>query len=282
MRDPVDRLTDGLDEAQRLVLGDLSVLAHFLETDSIPELGPAEQARLLAALDPYLPASAAPHPPGLGDWLRLARGQLALFESSFWLAGLLVLFLGLSLTVIDGRELLPLAFVLLAPLLAAAGVAYAFRPETRTLGELERLTATSAVELLYARLALVLAFNLTISLLLLLLIWLEGPQVALWRLALAWLGPMLALAGLALYATLRWGSLVGTILPLGVWGGLVLLGWREAVVRATESLSPVVWLLLEINYSNPLLSGSILACLVGLGLLALAGRIVTSETQSWS
>jgi hypothetical protein len=282
MNNIVDQLTDELDEAQRQELGDLSALAHFLETDALPDPGPEEHARLLAALEPYLTVSTIPQPRRLGNWLRLARGQLVLFESSFWLSGALVLLLGLFLTIIEGRELLPLAFVLLAPLLAATGVAYAFRPETRSLGELERLTATGVVELLYVRLALVLAFNLLISLLLLLLIWLEGPQVVLWRLALVWLGPMLALAGLALYTTVRWGSLVGAILPLALWGGLALLGWREALLRAAEGMTPAAWLLLGINHSNTALISSILACLVGLGLLGLAGRTVSEERRSWN
>lgn len=282
MKDAVDRLTNGLDESQRQALGDLRRLADFLESDALPDPGKEEHTRLLAALEPYLHGSTVPQPRNLGNGLRLARGQFVLFESSFWLAGALVLLLGLIMTALDGRELLPLAFVLFAPLLAASGVAYAFRPETRTLGELERLTATSAAELLYIRLALVLAFNLLIALLLLLLIWLEGPQVTLWRLALAWLGPMLALAGLALYATLRWGSLAGTILPLCLWGSLVLLGWREALLKVAEGMRPSAWLLLEISHSDPVLIGSILACLAGPGLLLLAGRTVTGEGLSWS
>lgn len=279
---PPDQLAAGLDEAQRQALGDLSALAHFLATDPAGDPGSDERARLLAALEPYLPAPAAPPSRSLENWLRLARGQFVLFESSFWLAGALVLLLGLVLIAIDGRQLLPLVFVFLAPLLAAASVAYAFRPETRALGELERLTATGPVELLYARLALVLAFNLLLSLLLLLLVWLDGPQVVLWRLALAWLGPMLALTGLALYATFRWGSLVGTILPIGLWAGLVTLGWREAVVRGTDGLSPATWLLLEIGRSDPLLAGSLLAGIAGLVLLVLAGRTIIGETQSWN
>ncbi len=282
MKDAIDRLTDGLDKTQRQALGDLSALAHFLETDTELDPGFVEQSRLLAALEPYLPSSIASQPLRSGNWLRLARGQLVLFESSFWLAGVLILLIGLLLTAINGRELLPLAFVLLAPLLAAVGVAYAFRPETRTLGELERLTSTSPVEMLFARLALVLAFNLLISLLLLLLIWLVGPQVVLWRLVLAWLGPILALAGLALYTSVRWGSLAGVFLPLCLWGCLVLLGWREALLRVAEGMTPVAWLLLGISNSNLVLIGSILASLVGLGLLTLAGQTITSERRSWN
>jgi len=282
MNNPINKLVNGLDEDQRQSLGDLSRLAHFLETDKLPGPGKEESARLLEALEPYLPDATAPRTRPPANWLRLARSQFVLFEGSFWLSGALILLLGLLMAAVNGRELLPLAFVLLSPLLAAAGVAYAFRPETRTLGELERLTATRPVELLYTRLALVLAFNLLTSVLLLLLIWLEGSQVVLWRLVLVWLGPMLALTGLALFTTIRWGALVGTLLPLGLWGSLVLLGWREAFYHIAEGMTLTSWLLVEVSYSSPVLMGSLMASLVGMGLLILAGRSVTRGWQSWS
>lgn len=282
MKNPVDKLVNGLNENQRQELGDLSSLAQLLESDGLPDPGKEDVARLLDALDSYLPVSSAPQPHRPANWLRLSRSQFVLFEGSFWLSGALILLLGLLMAAVDGRELLPLAFVLLSPLLAAASVAYAFRPETQTLGELERLTATSPVELLYTRLALVLAFNLLVSGLLLLLIWLEGSQVVLWRLLLAWLGPMLALSGLALFTTIRWGSLVGTLLPLGVWASLVLLGWREALYHIAEGMTLTSWLLVEIGRSSPVLMGSLMACLAGLGLLILVGRSVTRGWQSWS
>jgi hypothetical protein len=282
MKNPVDKLVNGLEENQRKALGNLSNLAHFLESDGLPNPEKEEVARLLEALESYLPDSTAHQARTPANWLRLARSQFVLFEGSFWLAGASLLLLGLLMTVIDGHEVLPLALVLLAPLLSAAGVAYAFRPETRTLGDLEHLTATSPAELLYTRLALVLAFNMLISLLLLLLIWLEGPQLILWRLTLVWLGPLLALTGLALYTTIRWGSLVGIILPLGLWGSLVLLGWREVLLRKATEMTPVTWLLLEISRSDPLLMGSILACIAGIGLLILAGQVVPRMRQSWN
>jgi hypothetical protein len=282
MKNPVDRLVDGLNENQRQALGDLAPLASFLDSGTLPDPGPEERARLAASLEPYLPVSTASQPHPLSDWMRLLRSQIVFFESSFWLSGALILLLGLFMTAVDGQELLPLAFVLLAPLLAAASVAYAFRPETRTFGELERLTATSPAELLYARLALVLAFNLLIAFLLLLLIWLEGPQVLLWRLALAWLGPMLVLAGLAFYTTIRWGALAGAILPLGVWGSLVLLGWREALYHLVGGMTLSAWLFGQISCSTSVLVGCILAGLAGIGLLILSVRAAPSERLLWS
>ncbi|MEN4012119.1 MAG: hypothetical protein ROW48_08800 [Bellilinea sp.] len=282
MKNPVDKLINGLDEAQRQELGDLSSLARFLESDALPDPRKEEVARLMAALEPYLPGSSAAQSRPAAHWLRLVHSQLILFESSFWLSGVLVVLLGLFITVLDGRELLPLALVLLAPLLAVAGVAYIFRPETRTLRELERLTATAPAELLFSRLALVLAFNLLVSLLLLFLTWVEGAQVVLWRLALAWLGPMLMLAGLALYSTIRWGLLIGTLLPMISWVSLVVMGWRKAILHTAEGMTVTAWLLVEISRSNPVLIGSILACLAGTGLVILVGRSVVGERQSWS
>ncbi len=276
------RLTEGLDEAQHQELGNLRKLAQFLDSDVLPDPDAQQRARLLAALTPYLPGATATRPPGLKNWLRLARSQLVLFEKSFWLAGIFVLLLGLVIVSLDGRELLPLAFVLFSPLLATAGVAYAFRPETRTLGELERLTATGPLELFYTRLALVLGFNLLVALGLLGLIWLEGPQVALWRLALTWLGPLLTLTGLALYATIRWGALVGLLLPFGLWGSLVMLGVREALLHTAEGVTLSTWLLSGIDSSTPVLIGSMLASILGLGLLFLSGRTRTGAMRSWS
>ena len=48
MKDPDDRLTQGLDENQRQELGDLRELAQFLQEYPAPEPSPAEQACLLA------------------------------------------------------------------------------------------------------------------------------------------------------------------------------------------------------------------------------------------
>jgi len=276
------RLTEGLDEAQRQELGDLRKLALFLDSDALPNIEAQQRIRLLARLMPYLPGSVATRSPGLKTWLRLAQSQLVLFETSFWLAGLFVLLVGLFIIILDGRELLPLALLLLSPLLAAAGVAYAFRPETRTLGELERLTATGPLELLYTRLALVLGFNLLVALGLLTLIWLEGPQVALWRMTLTWLGPLLTLTGLALYATIRWGVLIGTILPLGLWGSSVMLGLREALLYTTDGITVSAWLLSRISSSMPILIGATLAAILGLGLFFIAGKAVSGERPLWN
>jgi hypothetical protein len=282
MNDDVERLTTELDSTQREALGDLDELVDLLAAyDAPPDPGPQEHARLLAALDCHLPApylrEAEPRW-NLRAWLELAWSQARLLSAPFWWASGLVLLLGLATALLEGEGLLVLTFLFLTPVLAAAGVAYAFRPETRTLWELERLTAVNPLELLYVRLLLILACDTLLSLLLLGVAWLQVPQVVLWRLLLAWLGPMLALAGTALYATVRGGPTLGAVVPLGLWGAFLLVGWWQVVQRAVEVQHVPGWLLVQVNTSPRLPLVGLLSATAGLFLFWQAGRAVAGTT----
>jgi hypothetical protein len=279
MRDNAEQLTDGLDEAQRESLGDVSRLADLLAAYSVPsEPGSHDDARLLAALAPYLPA---PEQPGRSviAWLTLAWSQARLLQAPFWWAGGMMLALGLILTLVNGDGLSALIFIFLTPVLAAAGVAYAFRPETETLWELERLTPTDPLALLYARITLVLIVDTLLSLTLLGTVWLQTPQLTLWRLLLTWLGPMLALVGLALYVTVRWGPTTGIVLPLGFWGALILVGWWQAVDHVADSQAVASWLLAQIGGSSTVLTLCLAAAGVGVLLLWQSGQWV--KERAW-
>lgn len=294
-----ERLTEGLEDNQKEKLGDLSILASLLDEYATSEPTPEQTSRLLARLEgcletdegidsqkagslpvggslhlPHLPGMSGGSPSrlqtiheGFRKWTRLAWAQTLLFEKSFWWACGIVLVLGLGLVWLSGDQLPALIFLALAPLLAAAGVAYAFRPETQTLWELEKISPISSVELLYARLGLVLAINTVISLVLLGVVWGQGLQIVLWRMLLAWLGPMLALSGIALYSSVRWGSLVGLTVPLGLWGVINFLGWQQAVERFTETQLAATWLLEQLNQSNWLVVIFLLALAIGLVML---------------
>ncbi|MFW6135718.1 MAG: hypothetical protein ACOC7N_02725 [Chloroflexota bacterium] len=291
MNDKSERLTAGLDPAQREALGDLEELAEVLASDGgTPDPSPTDHARLLAALEPYLP----PLTPAPANGSKSERplstivsragsamwAQAALLRAPFWWAGALVLLLGLGAALLKGSGLLPLLFVFLTPVLAAAGVAYAFRPETRTLWELERLTPVRPLELLYTRLLVVLAFDALLSLVLLAMVWVQVPQLVLWRFLLVWLGPMLALAGIALYATVRWGPTSGAVLPLGLWGAFVTLAWWQVMERATDVQTAVNWVLAQLNTSAVLPVTCLLAAMLGLLMLWQAGQSV--ENSAWT
>lgn len=274
MRDNAEQLTDGLDEAQRESLGDVSRLADLLAAYAVPsEPGSHADARLLAALDPYLPVPDQPDR-SMSTWLTLAWSQARLLQAPFWWAGGMMLALGLILTLVNGDGLSALIFIFLTPVLAAAGVAYAFRPETKTLWELERLTPTDPLTLLYARITLVLIFDTLLSVILLGTVWLQTPQLTLWRLLLTWLGPMLALAGLALYVTVRWGPTTGIVLPLGLWAALILVGWWQAVDHVADSQAVASWLLAQIGGSSAVLTLCLAASGVGVLLLWQSGQWV--------
>jgi hypothetical protein len=279
MNERSKRLVDGLDATRRAELGDLSAVEALLQSYDAPQPGAADTSRLLANLEPFLAQS--PPKNGLAHWRRLARSQARLLEKPFWLASGLVFVIGLLLALLDGEGALAVLFVFLSPAAAAAGVAYAFRPETRTLWELEKISPTHPLELLYVRLALIIGFNSLLTLLVLGIAWWQGPQLVLWRLLLAWLGPMLALAGTALYVTVRWGSVAGIAAAMGAWAGAVSVGWWRALHEAAGT-GMVLWLLERIAGSD-LLAVIYLALLVGgLYLLKAAGNWMTRSDPAWS
>jgi hypothetical protein len=279
MNERSKRLVDGLDAARQAELGDLSAVEALLQSYDAPQPDTAYTSRLLANLEPFLAQS--PQKNGLVHWRRLARSQARLLEKHFWLASGLVFVIGLLLALLDGEGALAVLFVFLSPAAAAAGVAYAFRPETRTLWELEKISPTHPLELLYVRLALIIGFNSLLTLLVLGIAWWQGPQLVLWRLLLAWLGPMLALAGTALYVTVRWGSVAGIAAAMGAWAAAVSIGWWRALHEAAGT-GMVLWLLERIAGSDLLAVIYLALLLSGLYLLKAAGNWMTRSDPAWS
>lgn len=262
------KLTEGLTPEQRADLGDLSAIQAALHTYDAPPT----QVNLLEDLQVHLPP--AP-PPALGwrDLLRLAHAQFSLLQATFWWANGLLFILGLLLAANQHTDTLILGFVLLAPLLALGGVALIFRARTPTMRDLELLSPISHIKLLYLRFALVLGGNIFLSLALLALIWLQIPQLILWRLLLIWSGPLLLLVGIALWLTVRYGYGSGAGLPLTLWATLVLLGWHDSVLN---NLEPTVWLVMQVNSHSIIIS--LLAGLLGVLLLVLATRQIWMAT----
>ncbi|MFD3164131.1 hypothetical protein [Herpetosiphon sp. NSE202] len=287
---PWHKLTDGLDATQQRELGDLQGVAEQLASAAGPTPSAADRARLLANLRPLVAARAqhaaiwpTPTPPSIRSWLRLIMAQTSLMEPLFWWLNVALWGLGLLVGMISGADTLITVLVVGSPVLTATGIVYLFRPATRSLRELETTYPTSPLELLYARLCLMMGLNGIIAVGFLSIIWLQTPSLILWRLVIAWLGPMLGIAGLALVTSVRWGTLVGSAAPVVVWIGLVLLGWRSldnGLVQAQTSLLGES-VRVAINQSNTVLWGGIFGLGVGIGLLIYAGRLVGKE-QRWN
>jgi hypothetical protein len=263
-------------DEQRVELGDLQPLYRRLSEYDVPE---PNSARLLAKLTPLLPKQAETTPAikhrGFGDWLRLAWAQTQLVEMPFWLSSVMLTLVGLVLALSDNSDLIMLWLVLLSPLLAAAGVGYIFRPATHTLWELERLSHVQPFELLYARLALILLWNVTLAGALMLMIWSQHSQIILWRLLLIWFGPMIGLTGLALFCSVRWNTFVGVVMPMIAWAGIVFLGWRDMVLSLPVEMTASQSIIMQIGMSNSLLLIALVSLIGGLVLVAASGRWVT-------
>jgi hypothetical protein len=121
----------------------------------------------------------------------------------------------------------PSAVLLVAPLLAAAAVAFAYGPAVDPAYEAVAATPLSPVAALLIRLAAVLVANSLLAGAVDLVVDDRGPTVG-------WLLPMTAAALLAVLVASRWTPMVGAATGMGAWL-LVLAGWQT-------SHQPVTWL----------------------------------------
>jgi hypothetical protein len=286
MTEKIPNLADGLDEGQYRELQGLDALEAALKAYEAPGPDSVQTARLLATLEEHLPPHPALDSPeqrlGANGFLRLAASQARLFEKPFWFAALGLLVLGLFISWLSEFQSLPALAIFLAPLLAAGFVAYAFRPESTALWELEKSAVSNPLALFYARACLCIALAGVCILVLLAAAWFFGPPVVLWRALLSWAGPMLALSGVALFSAVRWNTVAGLLVPLGAWGVWAISGWRMAAKAALESGMQVdSWVLLQINASNAWLAASLLLCAAGLVLIGLSGRRLSGKRSGW-
>jgi len=288
-------LTDGLPADQQTELGTLSELADRLQSDPNPL--PPPKARLIAQLMPLVEARQAIVPVRPSDvttgailgettdpqwklqsWISLITAQIALLEAPFWVANLSVLVLGIAIGLLSEAGTLPALFTGFSPLLVAAGVAYAFRSETEGLRELERISPITTLELLYARLIPVLLTNALIILVFVSLSWARMPEISLWRVILTWLGLMLGMTGLALYTTVRWGSMAGMAAPILVWVGLIAAVEQQVTGRSFDLTITAQWLWTLISTSDNGLILSAVSLVIGIILFWQAERTLSTKS----
>jgi hypothetical protein len=191
-----------------------------------PQPSPADTLRLLAMLSRALPAF-SPVRQAIRErqqrqrtrvtfLLTTARAQVSLFGLGFWLVSALVTLLGAA--VVLSNVLPDQAVVLRAsgPLLAYLGTIVAFRGRGARTLELELVCLPSPLHLALARLVIVLGYDVGLGLALSLLLWAGGSGQVL-ALTLAWLMPLLLVAGLALLLSLRLSVQAAASLAYGSW-----------------------------------------------------------------
>jgi hypothetical protein len=137
------------------------------------------------------------------------------------------------------------------------------RPLAEDIVQFEMVCPPPLLQLTIARLVLVLSYSTGLGLLLSLLCWMIGSGDVL-TLTLAWLMPLMLVAGLALLLSLRWSIRTAAALAYGVWLTLLIV---SITVRSHGHPAPLLTT-----------GGIVLAGLVGLVLLLIAAFSLRSTT----
>ncbi len=224
---------------------DLLPAVRRLSEWQAPQPEPADTRRLLAHLTAELPVSSPvrlairEHQQhrhmNVSLLLATARAQVSLFGLGFWLVSALVTLLG---AVVVLSKVLPdqvLVLRLSGPLLAYLGTIVAFRGRGARVLELELVCLPSPLQLVIARLVIVLGYDVGLCLALALVLWVGGIGDVL-ALTLSWLMPLFLVAGLALLLSLRLSVQAATSLAYVSWLILGIVSPLQALLFAPELL----------------------------------------------
>ena len=188
---------------------------------TMPAPTASETDRLVQALTAELPVQT--HPWTL--WWPLLRTQARIVQQEIWLASALVMVLGCGVTLIQPQSatLDQLPLVLIAPVVAALGIAFLYGPAAEPAAEIELATPFSPRLIVLTRLLLVFAFDLVLGLLGSALLMLTQSGWSWWPLVALWLAPMTFLAALAFLLAMVFSEpLIGAAVCLALWGAQVL------------------------------------------------------------
>jgi hypothetical protein len=195
------------------------------------QVTPAETERLLATLAPHLPiyspvrqaqrARTAHRRGGIGwslDLVTLARAQVSVLRLPFWIASAGITLLGAYIELSSKAGNSGLLLQALGPLLAFLGIRSAFRGAGLYTLEYELACPPSPMQLVVARLVVVLGYDSGLGLCLAAALWRSGNASFL-AVTLHWLMPLLLVAGLALLLSLRLSSELAAGLAYAGWLG---------------------------------------------------------------
>jgi hypothetical protein len=228
--DSHEHLNDALREqgATAEEIADWAPVARRLGEWPEQRLSPADTQALLAALAPALPQRSAvraavrahyAHRHGSLAWLLdTARAQVSILRPTFWLASAVVTLLGIYLELVSRDNASVMLLHAIGPLLAYLGIAASFRGVGLRMFESEVACPSSPLQLIIARLVIVLGYDVALGLCLSLAPWLRADHgVSFLAVTLHWLMPLLLVAGLSLVLSLR--------LPVAMAAGLAYGSW---------------------------------------------------------
>lgn len=200
----------------------LAAGAVRLAADRTPEPSPGVLEGVWARLDGKAAAGRLPVRLRVPGWLRhavlLVAGQAPLVRRQLWAASAVVMAVGglLSATAYTPDAAAGILGVL-APLIAAVGLALVYGPEVDPGLEVALATPTSPRSVLLARMTLVFGFDLGLALAVNTVVTLARGDVAWWGLISQWLGPMLLLASVALLMSVTLGAAAAITTALTLW-----------------------------------------------------------------
>ncbi len=235
-------------------------VSAFLHRWRNPAPDPAAKAQLMEMLSAEMDSARASHASPLRKDMRhqrlmwawlILRAQTRLVHPTTWAASGLVIALGALVTLLLYRPAqsgADLPLVIIAPLVAACGVAFLYGLDADPALELQLSTPVSPRLILLARLALLFAFNLAITFACSVLLSLAQAQISLMPLTGAWLAPMTFLSALAfLLSVLFFDPLASVLISLLLWVALTIRHFVEVSALALPDLLrptsyPVMWI----------------------------------------
>jgi len=295
-RDLIDVTDLAAEERELADLADALRAAAQMQELAWPEPDPTESGQLVAALAALVPARESPFAAELEcawaprrSWLAwtlaAVRPQVRVLERPFWLAsaGLVAAGLPLLSAGLSGRLGLDLTYgaflLLVAPVLAALGVAHAFRGTGTGVAELELTCALTPAQLILGRLFWVTAYDaLLLGCASLLSAALE-PSVRLGWLVLGWLLPLLLLSATVLALSLYVPPRIGGGAALALWTVMLSALTLGRDLPVTAITHPVVLLPLSAACAVGALIAAALIARAWPGLTARLAGLAAREVQ---
>lgn len=240
----------------RQELGGWQAVQTGLRAAPAPAPSPGVLAGVLARIDADAAAPAA-HDWGAEQWgagrsgagwwgvvhaAALLRGQVPLVRRRLWLASALVMVLGAAVAAAGTASTASVVLALVAPVVAAAGLAVVYGPEVDPGLELAVATPTSPRSVLLARFTVVFGYDLLLGLAASVVLAGVGVSTGVGVLVSAWLGPMMLLSALTLIISIWFGPSAAFGAALVVWTARLVVGGAAAPqVGGVGRVVELVW-----------------------------------------
>lgn len=192
-------------------------LAPILRQYRVPYPDEEEIGRTVESLRMYVPSKKRRrHAEKLKRLLYDTAVCMNFTHVSFWVISVLIYAAGCALSLGTPLDAYKMVF-LLAPLPFVFSLLEAFRGREEGVVELELVCRITPQEILVSKILVVGLYNVFLNLSLSLILFFEKPSVALWKITLSWLLPMLLTGSAALWLCSKIKSVYAVPITLSCW-----------------------------------------------------------------